>query len=300
MFTGWNFAQAGTPMWNSVTPDWRDSMVNQPAHHDASGKFLLGGKFLPAGQTAAQDLRDALDNIFQHPNVGPFVCRQLIQRLVTSNPSPGYLYRVASVFNDNGQSVCGDLRAVIRAILLDPDARGDASPGASAGRAREPLLRVTALLRAFHASSPSGRFQIGYTTYALGQTPFSAPDVFSFFSPDYAAPGAIAAAGLVSPELQITTEMTAITTANYLQSAIYSGLGSAGDTITLEFAPELALSGDSAALVDHLNLLLTANNLSADARNIVIGAIAQIPDTNPLERVRTAAYLIVNTPAGAI
>src|SRR5436305_9656910 len=128
-------------------------MMNIASHHSPGEKHVLDGVVIPAGQSAEQDLQMALDTIFNHPNVGPFVCRQLIQRLVTSNPSPGYIYRVASVFNDNGQGVRGDLQAVVRAILMDYDARGSASTAQGAGHEREPDIHLTNLPRAFHAFS---------------------------------------------------------------------------------------------------------------------------------------------------
>src|SRR5437764_3749180 len=133
-------------------------MVNVPSHHSSDAKYILNGVVIPLGQTANQDLQIALDTIFNHPNVGPFFCRQLIQRLVTSNPGPGYIYRVASVFNDNGQGIRGDLQAVVRAILMDYDARGYANSGQGAGHLREPVIRATNLLTAFYTSTLSANF----------------------------------------------------------------------------------------------------------------------------------------------
>ena len=128
-------------------------MVNVASHHSPDAKTILNGVLIPAGQTSRAGFQTTLDTIFNHPNVGPFVCRQLIQRLVTSNPSPGYLYRVTAVFNDNGQGVRGDLKAVVRAILMDYDARGSARTRQGVGHEREPVIRLTNLLRAFNASS---------------------------------------------------------------------------------------------------------------------------------------------------
>jgi len=254
-FTGWYFAQSGTPVWNGVTPNYRLPMVNVASHHETAAKNILDDVMLSAGQTAEQDLGIALDTIFNHPNVGPFLCRQLIQRLVTSNPSPGYVYRVASIFNNNGQGVRGDLRAVVRAILMDYDARGPVKTGQGEGHYREPVVRLTNLLRAFRASTPTATFYVTGAS-ALGQVPLQAPTVFNFFAPDYSAPGAIAAAGLKSPELEITTETTVITIANFLRSAINSGLGPAANRITLNLTNEQTLAADPAMLVDHLDRLL--------------------------------------------
>lgn len=294
-FTGWNYAQAGAPVWYGATPDFRDPMMPVPGHHESAAKTILDGVVIPANQTPEQDLKMALDTIFNHPNVAPFFSRHLIQRLVTSNPSPGYVYRVASVFNDNGQGVRGDMRAVLRAILMDYDARGAAKTQQGAGHLREPVVRLTNLLRAFHANSPDGKFQLGSPS-TLGELPLHSPTVFNFFSPDYAAPGAIAQSGLVSPELEITTETTTISIANYLRNAIYSGLGPAADRVTLDLTKDISLAADPNQLVDHLNSLLMAGSMSSAMRNILVNAVTQIPATNATERARTATYLVINSP----
>jgi uncharacterized protein (DUF1800 family) len=295
VFTGWNFAQTGTPVWNGATPNYRDPMIPFANHHQTTSKTILNGVVIPANQTAQQDLKAALDTIFNHPNVGPFVCRQLIQRLVTSNPSPGYVYRVASVFNNNGQGVRGDLKAVIRAILTDYDARGvPVTVNQGYGHEREPVVRFTNLLRAFNATCPSGKFQVSGSS--LGQTPLRAPTVFNFFSPDFQAAGAIAAAGLKSPEFEITTGTTVISQGNLMRSTINSGNGPSDDRITLNLSNEQTLATNPTQLVDHLNTLLMANGMSSAMRTTLINAITQIAASNPTERVRTAIYLVVNSP----
>ncbi|MDQ3120717.1 MAG: DUF1800 family protein [Verrucomicrobiota bacterium] len=295
VFTGWTYAHTGTPRWNGVPPNYREPMISVPSRHEMEAKVILDGVALPANQSAPEDLGDALDTIFAHPNVGPFICQQLIQRLVTSNPSPGYVHRVASIFNNNGQGVRGDLRAVVRAILMDYDARGESRSGQGAGHLREPVLRVTSLLRAFGASTPTGKFSITGLS-ALGQTPLRAPTVFNFFSPDYQSPGPIAEAHLKSPEFQITTETTVVTIANYLRNAVNFGLGPADNRTTLNLAYELSIAGNSAQLVDHLNGLLMASGMSPEMRSIMITTLDRIAATNPTERVRTAIYLIVTSP----
>lgn len=301
-FTGWTYGQTGTPVFfpGAARQDWRVPMVNIASYHDTNAKQILNGVALPANQSAAQDLQMTLDTIFAHPNVGPFVARQLIQRLVTSNPSPGYVYRVASVFNNNGSGVRGDLQAVVRAILMDYDARGEARTQQGAGKLREPVLRVTNLLRAFGASSPSGNFSVRNAYASLGQEAMFQPTVFNFFTPDYQRPGAIASAGLKSPEFEIITETTVATAANFLRSAIYSYLGPNADRITLNISNDVTLASDPAKLVDHLNSVMMANSMSSGMRNILLNAVNQIPATNPTERVRTALYLVVNSPEYAI
>jgi uncharacterized protein (DUF1800 family) len=297
VLTGWTYAQPGvaTPVFRPPQ-NWRDPMINIASHHQTTAKTILNGVALPADQTAAQDLKATLDTIFNHPNVGPFICRQLIQRLVTSNPSPGYVYRVASVFNNNGQGVRGDLQAVVRAILMDYDARVGFPTAQGAGHEREPVIRLTNLLRAFNATSPSGKFSVRNAYASFAEEAMHSPTVFNFFTPDYAAPGAIATAGLKSPEFEITTDTTVISTTNYLRNAIYASLGPSTDRITLTLAPEQTRAADPAALVDHLNSVLMAGGMSPAARTILINAVSQIPATNTLERVRTAIYLVVNSP----
>ncbi len=299
VFTGWNFAppagQAAT--WYGVPQDWRDPMVSVPAYHDENPKTLLNGVVLPAGGTPEGDLSAALDNIFNHPNVGPFVCRQLVQRLVTSNPSSGYVYRVASVFNDDGKGVRGDLEAVIKAILTDFEARDPATAAnTDFGKQREPLMRVANVLRAFHASSAAGIIPIYDTDEALGQSVLRSPSVFSFFSPDYTAPGRLANNGLVAPEFQITSETTAISSANYLHSLIYDGLGSGAAKVTLDLSAAQALAGDPVQLVAYLNTLLMAGNMSADMQSTLLTALNAISPKDPAERARSAVEIIVTSP----
>src|SRR2546421_206668 len=300
VLTGWTYAQPGAtnPVFfpGAAAQSWRDPMINIASHHQTDAKNLLNGVVLPANQTAAQDLKTALDTIFNHPNVGPFICRQLIKRLVTSNPSPGYVYRVASVFNNNGQGVRGDLKAVVRAILLDYDARVGFPTAQGAGHEREPVLRVTNLLRAFNATSPSGKYSVRNAYANLAEEAMHSPTVFNFFSPDYSAPGAIAAAGVKSPEFEITTATTVVAAANFLRTPIYTALGPSSDRITLSLSAEQTRASDPAGLVDHLNALLVAGGMSSSTRNILINAVTQIPASNTLERVRTAIYLVVNSP----
>ncbi|MFL6519296.1 MAG: DUF1800 family protein [Chthoniobacterales bacterium] len=297
VLTGWTYAQPGVanPVFRPPQ-NWRDPMINIATHHQTTAKTILNSVAIPADQTAAQDLKVTLDTIFNHPNVGPFICRQLIQRLVTSNPSPGYVYRVASVFNDNGQGVRGDLKAVVRAILMDYDARVGFPTSQAAGHEREPVIRLANLLRAFNATSPSGKYSVRNVYNSFAEEAMHSPTVFNFFAPDYSAPGAIATAGLKSPEFEITTDTTVISITNYLRTAIYGSLGPSGDRITLSLAAEQTRASDPAGLVDHLNSLLMAGGMSSGTRNILVNAVTQIPATNTLERVRTAIYLVVNSP----
>ena len=287
VLTGWTYA--GSIDFYNGSPNYREAMVNFAEHHTTEAKTILNGVVIPAGQAPQQDLQQALDTIFNHPNVGPFVGRELIQRLVTSNPSPGYLYRVASAFDNNGQGVRGDLKAVVKAILLDYDARGASKTGQGAGKLKEPSLRLTSLYRALRANPNHGIYSF-YLEDEFGQEPLHSPTVFNFFSPDYVAPGAIALAGLTSPEFQITTETTVVEQANTVYAALF------WQDIPLDLSQEQALAADPAALVDHFNYVLMNGAMSTGMRTVLINTIGQLPPDNPEERVLSALWLILNSP----
>lgn len=189
--------------------------------HEPGEKVLLDGFVVAAGQTGLQDVEDAITMLFEHQNTGPFIGRRLIQRLVKSNPSTDYLARVSAVFADNGAGVRGDLAAVVRAILLDREARQ--SEGESSGHLQEPWLRYVGLLRAFGAKSNSGTYlNVGEVAgQALSQHPLSAPSVFNFFSPDFRPNGPVAAAGLAAPEFQLTNTSTVVSLANLLNEIAF-------------------------------------------------------------------------------
>ena len=272
-----------------------------PEHHSPGAKLLLNGVMLPANQNPQADLEAALDNIFVHPNVGPFLCRQLIQRLVTSNPSPGYVYRCAQAFANNGQSVRGDLKAVARAILLDWEARSpDVLSQPGYGKLREPIVRFVALLRALRAQPPAdGRFRYYWQSSAewgLNQSPLQAPTVFNFFDPTYSQPGSIAEMGLVSPEFQITNETSIFGTANFLAGVLFDGYADDDTTITLDYS-YLTGAGSDAVLLDRVNLLFYAGRMTTETRTIFAQALAD-PDfpTNTQERAQVLVRLVSLSP----
>jgi uncharacterized protein (DUF1800 family) len=303
VFTGWSYGgndTADPDLFYYADEHYRVPMDAWPSHHSEGPKKLLDGVSTPSGLTARQDLALALDSIFNHPNTGPFIARLLIQRLVTSNPSPGYVYRVAQAFNNNGQGVRGDMKAVIRAILLDYEARAEAVTGNQGyGHLREPIVRLGGLLRVFHGAAPSGKFRFWYledATWALGQSPLRSPTVFNFFKPDFSLPGAVAQAGLAAPEFQIFTETTAIGNANFFFYLIYYGYDHDGDVITLDLTPQVALAGNPAQLVDSLNLLLMANGMSTQMRTILINTLSDPELTDHTERAKAAVRLIVTSP----
>ena len=298
VFTGWYWAQTGTPTWGYVPPNYRQPMMAFANHHDNGAKELLNGVTLLPGQTQAQDLQQALDLLFNHQNTGPFIARRLIQRLVTSNPSPGYISRVAAVFANNGHGVPGDLKAVVQAILLDTEARTSSpTTNNSYGHEREPIIRLANLYRAFNASAASGKFVVGGQEFNFGQQPLYSPSVFNFFAPDYSQPGPIEQAGLFSPEFQITTDTTVITSANRMRSAVYKQASPTNpDAIVLNLSSLAAQASNPGAMVDSLNNLLMSGQMSASTRNIVVNAVNQIPVASTLERAQTAVHLLVISP----
>ncbi len=221
----------------------------------------------------------ALDAWFNHPNVGPFIGRQLIQRLVTSNPSPAYVARVASAFNNNGQGVRGDLGAVVRAILLDVEARQP--PAAEFGKLREPVLRVTHWMRAFGASSVTGQYMMAYELDSQSQRVLYAPSVFGYFRPGYVPPNsALSALGATAPELQIVNESSTAEWVNLAESMAGSGLGWTGSArdVVANLAPQLALAtaGNIDGLIDNLDLLLYAGRMPRTLRQDIVQAVSGV------------------------
>lgn len=309
VFTGWNWAggenfrRARATIGNQSQP-----MQAYAEQHDEGAKRVLSypGAALtaiPAGQTPARDLDDALDNIVGHPNVAPFISTQLIQRLVTSNPSPQYVERIARRFNNDGTGRRGNLGAVVKAILLDAEAR-EASGSPNAGKVKEPLLRVTQLWRAYNARSASGLFFIRDGNFILGQGPLQAPSVFNFFSPFYAPPGEIADANLVAPELQIATEYLNTNTTNYLFATAFcyvptpvQGCGSPGrDTPILDTSIENSLANNPAALLDKIADRLFAGQISMTLRDEARAMVERAPASLPSLRTAEALYLIASSP----
>lgn len=327
VFTGFTF---GTNANFSLYPrDFTVPMKCWDAFHDTGAKTLLGGLRLPArpaspgntGTAGLADVNAAVSNLFAHPNVGPFIGRQLIQRLVTSNPSTGYVARVAAAFADNGLGTRGDMKAVVKAILLDPEAR---DPGMlqspTWGKLREPFLRVVNFAHAFNAASTSGYYPLDQFTLDHGQDPLNAPSVFNFFLPAHSPPGPITQLGLVAPEFQIINASSAITGPNYFwDDAILGGLhtqgaGNPNYAVRANITNELAMvvpaaqiqadvpagpALDPDALIRRLDLVLTGGMLSPPQFQIVREAVLRI---NPptwqwhRERLRLAIYLIVTSP----
>jgi uncharacterized protein (DUF1800 family) len=336
VFTGWS--------WNC--PEWPDTscfywgefdglsnpdrafapMQGYPQFHAKEEKTFLGTT-IPAQSTPdpVASLKTALDALAAHPNVGPFIGRQLIQRLVSSNPSPAYVGDVARVFADNGSGVRGDMKAVVKAILLHPEARRIT---ATSGKVREPILRLAAFLRAFPFSSDTGDWRVGNTDdpgTSLGQSPMRAPSVFNFYRPGYVPPGTGAAAqGLVAPEMQIAHETTAAGYVNFMRDGVASGVGQWNGTVAgvvrnrrdiqADYRAELALADQPAALLDRLDAKLTYGQMPAALKTEIQAAIETITlpalnatgsnqgqiDAARRNRVQSALLLVLASPEFAV
>ena len=296
LFTGWTY-----PPRPGVTSYWTDpvnyegDMVSVASHHDTGSKLILQGQVLPGGQTPQQDLADGLDAVFNHPNVGPFIGKQLIQHLVTSNPSPQYIARVATVFNNNGNGVRGDMRAVIRAILLDPEARGDAKTDPNYGHLREPALFMTSILR--NLGGQSDGVYLRMQAYSLQQYLFTPPSVFNYFPPSYVIPGTMS----LGPEFGIQDTITALNRANFVYQLVYGGGAAADATVTGSTGTSLDLSSyqSSAAnadtLVQQLNQQLLHGTLSPLAGATIAQAVNAVAATDTINRVRMAVYLLASS-----
>ncbi len=315
VFTGWTFSGCGASSFDDCwyydarDSSWRTPMVPFADRHASAGdKQLLAypgvafaGGVLTGGGTAASDLKAGLDNLFRHPNVGPFLGRQLIQRLVTSNPSPGYVARVAAAFDDNGAGVRGDMKAVVRAILFDAEARSATDRPAYFGKVREPILRLTHGWRALDARTRTGRTsELSPDTY-LGQAPLRAPSVFNFFSPRYMPSGELTQLRLVAPELQLATDSMIPATQNAFGDEVfvyYIGNPNVGpDDISVDLSRDMPLAADPAALVDRYDLLFLSGQMSLRLRATLLARLAQVPNANGgRDRVQEALFLVMNSP----
>jgi len=319
VFTGWSWA---CPEWpnndcfkNGSADDNADPdrsfkpMLGYAQYHSTEAKTFLGVT-IPAQTTSNPEasLRTAMDTLANHPNVGPFLGRQLIQRLVTSNPSATYVRDISRVWADNGSGMRGDLRAVVRAILLHPEARAASTD--TGGKVREPVLRMTAFLRALGYTSDTGWWRVGNTdsaASALSQTPMRSPSVFNFYRPGYVAPGTESAArGLSAPELQLAHETSAAGYVNFMRDAVAQGVGASNTIagvsrrdIQVDWTAELELSTDATALVDRiLGKLLPHAPPNEALRTEIIGAVGAIPipttgNTNTARRNRVNAAVLL-------
>lgn len=327
VFTGWNYATANQWWeWKSDAIGEALPMKSFEAIHDKTSKALLNGTVLPANQTAQQDMTGAMNNLFNHPNVGPFIVKQLIQRLVTSNPSPEYIGRVATTFNNNGAGIRGDLAAVIKTILLDIEAQtGHLTAPSTFGKLREPILQVSAIWRAFKAkgvpvakrdgSLAGVRLRYRGSDRDTGQRPYGSFSVFNFYRPDYQHPGDIADNQLVAPEFQLLTESFAIAKTNRLVNFVFwrdQTFQADIDPIPqdwdiyppfLNIEEEKAIAEDPELLLDRLNILLCNGNMTDEMRSLILEHIKLIAlSWNNAHRTRVfeALALVVSSPTFAL
>jgi len=307
-YTGWTYPTAPGGTLSKHNPAyWLGPMVAFESNHDVAAKTLLpvGGTatVLPAGQSSTTDLNDALDNIFAQPSLAPFISKQLIQHLVTSNPSPAYVKRVATVFNSGtfagpgatfGSGQPGDMQAVIAAILLDTEARRGDDPTTANngdGHLREPILYIADILRAFGAAS-DGAGPVNFAT-SMSESPLDSPSVFNFFPPSYNIPGT----NLLGPEFDLETAATTLVRANFINSFVYGSIGT-GTTVDFTAYANLSTNPNSPGqLLDSLNTLLLHGAMSSSDRASILTAVNAVPagTTQNLLRAKTAIYLILSS-----
>ncbi len=286
VFTGisWYSSSPNDGTFYSAPDAYTKPMIFYPTHHSTAEKYFLGTT-IPASSVSnpAADLKIALDTIFNHPNVGPFLGRRLIQQFVTSNPSPAYIARVATVFNDNGSGVRGDLSAVIRAVLLDAEARNDdaAQADPNFGKLREPIIRLANWMRSFAAITKNGFYEIDLTSSPtqLGQGFLDAPSVFNYWRFGYIPPHTrMGNQNLFAPEFQVVNELTAASYINFIQQAVGTGVGFnnktySGIDVSSTYTSEVALAQTPDALLDRLNLLLFYGRMSSGLRTKILTAV---------------------------
>lgn len=329
IFTGWTFCQ-NPAVCQNVLPgvvNYTDKMLVNPANHDTTQKTLMNypgsTPIVPVGQTPDQDLQAALNNVFYHPNVAPFMSKLLIQQLVTSNPTPAYVGRVAAVFNNNGRNDRGDLKAVIRAILLDPEARGNLKTDPDYGKLREPVLFVSSVLRPFNPMSQANTSTlvacngqsdgiINGSTLILDQDVFNPPTVFNYYPMDYVIPNT----PLAGPEFGIFSTGTALKRPNFVNQFAPPNSTAAGGIATLNIATMENANGfipcgtridvtrlqtlavndlTGAQLVDTLNREMMHGSMSAAVRTQILNAVQAVSSALPLKRARTALYLVATS-----
>ena len=307
VYTGWTYATAsgGIPTsFPNNTANFDAPMAAVESQHDMNSKTLLNGTTLPAGQSSSLDLTGALTNIFNHTNVGPFVCRQLIQHLVTSNPSPAYVSRISAVFANDGTGTRGNLKAVVQAILLDTEARsGDANPSPTDGHLREPLLYMTNVMRGlgytFVGAGAGTGVEYYYTpgnyTSALSEKPYTSGSVFNFFPPNYVIPGTTTNA----PEFGVENTAAAILRLTLADNLVYSKISDFSVDLSATSALGLTASATGNATTDSTNLVNALSNIfmhgqmPAAMQTDIVNHVATL--TNIPERVRVATYLVITS-----
>ena len=307
VYTGWTYATAtgGVPTsFPNNTANYDSPMAAVESQHDMAAKTLLNGTTLPAGQSSSQDLTGALTNIFNHQNVGPFVCRQLIQHLVTSNPSPAYVARISAVFANDGTGIRGNMKAVVQAILLDPEARaGDTNPSFDGGHLREPMLYMTNIIRglgftflgAGAGTGPEYYYTLGNYSTLLSEKPYASGSVFNFFPPNYVIPGSTTNA----PEFSIENTASAILRLTLADNIVYNRISDFSVDLSATSALGIMASATGNATTDSTNLVNALGNIfmhgqmPAQMQTDIINHVATL--SNIPERVRVATYLVITS-----
>jgi len=285
-YTGWTYANAdgsAPTKFPNKPANYLAPMAAVESEHDTTAKTLLNGTVLAAGQTAEEDLSEALSNIFNHPNVGPFVCRQLIQHLVKSNPTPAYVGRIAAVFANDGTGVRGNMAAVVKAILLDPEARaGDTNPVVTDGYMREPLLKPG-------VTDDSAYNALDTFPASQGETIFGSPTVFNFYPPQFG----LMDTGLNAPQFALETSATIMQKLTLASNIVNNLVGALSVNLSAT-SPlgVLAASGDG-LLLDELNTLFMHGQMSSSMRTAIENVISQT--TDPAQKVRMAVYLVITS-----
>ena len=291
VFTGWTYPTAPglTLQFFPPHPYYGGPMIPFPKHYSTSSKILLNGVTLPANGNIQSDLTSALQNIFTHPNVAPFISEQLIQKLVTSNPSSGYVSRVAQVFNNDGTGVAGNLQAVVSAILLDPEARrGDVTSQVlpSDGHLREPLLHMMAALRA--VSTTTDGVNLNNYANAMGQPPFLPPSVFNFYPPNYEVQGT----SLLGPEFKILNANTTMARINFINDLIY---GSVGPNTKTNISAYVAVAGNVTNLLNLINTNMMHGQMPSDMFSTLSTTLSSSAFPNPTSVAQAALYLVASS-----
>jgi len=322
----WDPAVAALPVtWGSalntpITIDMTLPMSVNNNYHQSGSKTLLNGQVVASGQSGVQDVNDAIDNLFNHDNIAPFISKHLIQRLIKSNPTPAYVQRVAEIFNDNGQGIKGDLGAVVKAILMDAEAR-DCSwlTDATAGKLREPFVKATQILKAFNASNNSGKlYGFGFLVEEVShQHVLNSPSVFNFYLPNFQPNGAIADANMVAPEFQLHTSTASVDFLNFIYDSFLADIYlfvstksndqiigipetdyadfDPNDWVYLDLLDEEALSLVPEELVERLDLILASGQLRESVKTTIVNSITPL-QFDPSLMVRAALYMITLSP----
>lgn len=290
VFTGWSYPTTQVPPpFFEPHPIYTGPMIAFPKHYSAASKILLNGTTLPAKGNIQSDLTAALQNIFTHPNVAPFISEQLIQTLVTSNPTPAYVARVAQVFNDNGSGVAGDLQAVVSAILLDPEARRGDDPTQilpSDGHLREPLLHMLAAMRAVNATT--GGTNLNNYANTMAQSPFLSPSVFNYYPPNYQVQGT----PLPGPEFKILNANTTVSRINFVNDLIY---GSVGSDTKIDISPYVAAACNVSNLLALVNTNLMHGQMPSDMDSALSTTLSSLAFTDNTSRAQAALYLVLTS-----